>query len=192
MASPQRDQMSPAAGKLRRADDTVFDATEALADIIAGDSQVVATGPDDTAEVILSLDTSAYAAGDVLADTQVMTAAFRANGGTMILHNVQVFDLDDQAGALTLVFLRSNTSIGTENGAPSIADGDADEVIATVEVSSSAYVDFVNWQIAEVANIGKLIKAASDADDLYIAALSNDTKTYTAAGIVVRVGLLRN
>ena len=35
----------------------------------------------------------------------------------------------------------------------------------------------------------QVLEAASDADDLYIAALSKDTKTYTAAGIKVRIGL---
>lgn len=192
MASPIRDRAANVAGKMLKDDDSVFDLTMMLSNVEDGTSQIVVGSDDDVATVTLSLDTGAYADGDVLADTQTMGALFRANGGTMILHSVQVFDLDDNAGALTLVFLNANTSLGSENSAPSITDANMTNIVATVRVYSSDYVDFTNSQVAEVGNIGKLIEAASAADDLYIAALSNDTKTYTASGIKVRVGLLRN
>ena len=144
---------------------------------------------DETWDVTLSLDTSAYADGDVLADTQVIGACFRENGGKALLTNVTVFDLDDQAGAMSIVFLKANTSLGSENSAPSISDANLTNVVAVVDVAATDYVDFANSQIADLGNIGKVIEAASDADDLYVGVLSEDAKTYTAAGIKLRIGL---
>jgi len=147
---------------------------------------------DEVFEVTLSLDTNAYADGDVLAATQELDgAAFTEDGGKAILQNVQVIDFDDQAQALDIVLLRSNVAIGTENSAVSVTDANVDEIVAIVEVATDDYVDLVNSQIAEVANIGKIIEAASSDDGLYIAAISRGTGTYTASGILVRVGLLR-
>ena len=37
---------------------------------------------------------------------------------------------------------------------------------------------------------GIVVEADSAADDLYVAAISRDTKTYTASGITLKVGLL--
>jgi hypothetical protein len=152
--------------------------------------QVVAR--DEVFEVTLSLDTNAYADGDVLADTQELDgAALTENGGTAILQSIQVIDLDDQGQAMDIVLLRSDVSIGTENSAVSVSDANADEIVAIVEVASGDYVDLVNSQIAEVGSIGKMIEAASSDDALYIAAISRGTGTYTASGVKVRVGLLR-
>jgi hypothetical protein len=148
--------------------------------------------PDATFEVTLSLDTGAYADGDVLADTQELDgAAFLANGRTAILQSVVVYDLDDNAGALDIVLLNADQSLGTENSAVSISDANLTKVVAVVEVAAADYIDFINSQVAVIDNIGALIEAASDDDALYIAAISRDTKTYTASGIKVRVGLLR-
>ncbi len=157
------------------------------------DSEIVTIeSRDDVLEATLSLDTSAYADGDVLAATQSLDGdAFTENGGTAILQSIQVIDLDDQAKALDIVLLRSDTSIGSENSAVSVSDANADEILAIIPVTTADYVDLVNSQIAEIANIGKLIKAAAANDGLWIAAISRGTGTYTASGIKVRVGLLR-
>jgi hypothetical protein len=148
---------------------------------------------DEVFEATLSLDDSgAYADGDVLADTQELDgAAFLANGATAILQSIQVIDLDDQAQPLDIVLLRSNVSLGTENSAVSVTDANADEIVAIVEIAAADYVDLANSQIAEAANIGKIIEAASADDGLWIAAISRGTGTYTTSGIIVRVGLLR-
>lgn len=144
---------------------------------------------DETWDVTLTLDTGAYASGDVLADTQLVGACFQENGGKALLMNITVFDLDDNAGDLVLVFLNANTSLGSENSAASIADADLTDIVAVVDVAATNYVDFTNSQIADIGNIGKVIEAAGAADDLYVAVLSEDTKTYTASGIKLRVGL---
>lgn len=145
---------------------------------------------DTVLEAALTLDTDAYADGDLLADTQELSgSAFLANGGVATVQNIQIQDYDDQKGALDIVLLRSNTSMGTENDAPSIADGNGDEILLVIPVYSTDYRDMGGFSIAEV-DVGKVIKAAAADDALYIAAISRDTKTYTASGILVRVALV--
>ena len=158
--------------------------------------RLVLGAKDAIAEVVLTLDTDAYASGDVLADTQEIPDAF-FRYGTTILQSITVLDNDDQAGAFDLVFLRSNTSIGTENIALNIADGDADEILTVVEISASDYIDLANSQIAmkNVSDVGLAIvmQPINNTDtSLYVAAISRDTKTYSANGLKIKIGLIRN
>lgn len=148
---------------------------------------------NDLLEVTLSLDTGIYASGDVLADTQEIASAFSGAGKPAILQSLCLLDKDDQGGALDLVFLRSNTSIGTENAVLNIADADADEILTIVSIAAADYGDLANSQLvtkkADDAGMGVVLEATSGTS-LYVAAISRDTKTYTASGIVVKVGLV--
>lgn len=168
--------------------DTQITAEQAIQTAVEGVLSVKSI--DDVYEATLSLDTNAYADGDVLADTQSLEAnAFPANGGKLLVQSIQVIDLDDQKGALDIVLLRSNTSLGTENSAPNIVDGNADEILCVKRIYSTDYKDIggVSWASIDVSEV---IKAASDATALFVAAISRDTKTYTASGLIVRVGVL--
>lgn len=144
-------------------------------------------------EATLSLDTSAYAAGDVLAATQAFDTGyndFMESTGTAILQNVQVFDFDDQGIGLTLLFLRSNVSVGTENSAMSITDANSKEIVAKVTIAATDFKDLGGQQLAEITNISKVVKTASGGHGLFIAAMGDGTATYSAAGVFVRAGLL--
>ena len=168
----------------------------ANANIQVGDADVSATNPvpvytlDDVFEATLSLDTNAYADGDLLADTQSLNAsAFPANGGKCTVNAIRVYDLDDNKGALDIVLLRSNTSLGTENAAPSISDANSTEIIDVYPIYATDYKDMGGMSIATM-DVNRVIKAASDNTGLWIGAISRDTKTYTASGIKVRVGVI--
>ncbi len=54
-------------------------------------------GVSQTRDVTLSLDTSTYASGDVLADMQEIANAVRANGGSVVIQSLTVIDKDDRA-----------------------------------------------------------------------------------------------
>lgn len=143
-------------------------------------------------EVTLSLDTNAYADGDVLAATQEITTAMRVNGGTGVLQSLVVLDWDDQGGALDVLILRTTGSIGAENAAAAPADAVADEILAVVEIVAGDYVDLANSQIAVKDSLGVVVDAAAASQSLFVAAISRDTKTYTAAGITLKLGFLRD
>jgi hypothetical protein len=143
-------------------------------------------------DLTLSLDTGgAYADGDVLAATQELASAVRASAGTGMIQSIGLIDDDDQGQALDIVVLDSNVSIGSENSAVSIADGDADKILGIVEVTGSDYVDLVNSQWAQVRNVGMVVQPATGTS-LYIAAISRGTGTYTASGITLRIGILQD
>jgi hypothetical protein len=159
-------------------------ASEAHIGEVSGNSVVL--------DVTLSLDTSAYAAGDVLADTQVVTGAMRTNDGTGVLHSIVLNDKDDQGSALDLVFLRANVSLGTENAAPSISDTDADNILGIVSVTALDWIDLGGCRMATKTNIGLLLRSGAAATTLWVAAIARGTPTHTASGITMKLGILRD
>jgi len=138
-------------------------------------------------DVTLSTDTSAYISGDLLADTQIMTDAFWAQGGTGTVTSITVIDEDDQGQALDVVFLRANNTLGTENSAPTISDANARDILGYVNVPSANYIDLGGVRVASVNNIRLGVQAASGTSDLYVAAISRGTGTYTASGLKLRI-----
>ena len=161
-----------------------------VATIAAGETHIGQVGASDTVVTLTaSLDTSAYADGDVLFDTQELTNAVRTSGGVVILQSITVLDKDDQGAEMDLVFLDANTSLGTENAAVTIADADAEDILGIVNVST--YTDLVNSQIATVTGIGLEMKADASTS-LWVAGITRGTPTYTAAGLIIKFAFLRS
>lgn len=142
-------------------------------------------------DITLSLDTSQYASGDVLAATQEVANAVPIATGTAILQSVFLLDKDDQGQPLDLVFLDVSGSIGTENAAAGPTDAVAATILGVVEIAAADYVDLANSQIAVRTNLGIVVKPASGTS-LYIAAISRGTGTYTASGITLKLGFLQD
>jgi len=142
-------------------------------------------------DVTLSLDTSAYGAGDVLADTQIIaTQTVRGPGASAKLVSMTVIDKDDQAAAvMDFYFLDQNVSLGTENDVPSISDANALSILGHVTVAAADWKDLGGCKVATIENINLMLKARSTSEALYIAATTAGTPTQTASGIVVRLGL---
>lgn len=143
-------------------------------------------------EVTLSLDTNIYASGDVLADTQEAATAVRVAAGKAILQSIVVVDKDDQGQAMDIVILETNVTLGVENAAVSISDANAVEICGIFNVSSGDYVDMGGVQVATLTNIGAVVQAGTASTSLYVGAISRGTGTYSASGVIVRLGLLRD
>jgi hypothetical protein len=164
-----------------------------IASITAGETHIGEVGGNTIlATFTLSLDTSAYANGDVLADTQVINSVFRKNDGTGVLQSIKLVDKDDQGQALDLVFLNANNSLGTENSAPNISDANADAILGIIPVAAGDFIDLGGCRVATITNIGLPLQAVSGAATLYIGAISRGTGTYTATGITGILGILRD
>jgi hypothetical protein len=150
-------------------------------------------GTTATVAVTLSLDTSAYASGDVLADTQQVDAALRVADGTGVLQSVMVYDQDDQKAAMTLYFLQANVAMGTENSAPSITDANSLNILGFLDVAVGDYKDLGGVSVASFKNVGIPLKAVSGTDDIYVAAVNGTgTPTYTASGVKLGLGILQD
>lgn len=147
------------------------------------------SGQETVFDVTLSLDTSPYNDGDVLADTQAVTGFFPAAGGSRVLQNIIVLDEDDQGVGFDLIFLDSNVSLGTENSAPSITDANGRSIIGKVSISAGDFIDLGGCRIADITPIGKTLKAAAGSTTLYVGAITRSgTPTYTASGLRVKLG----
>lgn len=137
-----------------------------------------------------SLDTSAYAAGDLLADTQVLANAVRVNDGTGVLESVVLNDKDDQGVAMSLVVLSANNSLGTENSAPAITDANADAILGIIDIPSAAWVDLGGTRVATLRDLGLPLVAATGTKSIYVALINGaGAPTFTAAGITARFGI---
>ena len=170
----------------------LVDGTAASSAVIPGTSNGLQVVTASTViDLTLSLSTSpAYADGDVLAAAQELASAVRASGGTGVIQSIQVVDHDDQAQALDIVISDSTITLGTENSAVSISDADADKILGIVPVVAGDYVDLVNSQYA-IPEFQPIV-IMPDTTSLYISAISRGTGTYTASGIVLRIGILQD
>lgn len=150
-------------------------------------------------DVILSLDTSAYAQHDVLADSQEVPDCLRG-AGTGVLQSVTLIDYDDNARAIDLVFLSTNASIGTENSAVSITDANAAYILGVVQITASDYIDMVSSQFATKVgpDCGFVLwcdnTTAGTDHSVWVSAVYRDATgdTYTASGIKLRIGILQD
>jgi hypothetical protein len=153
-------------------------------------------GPDYLyKEVTLSMSTAQYGDGDVLAAAQEVAEVFEA-GRAVELRSLVLLDKDDQGGALDIVFLRSNVSLGAENAALAVTDAVADEILGKVSVGTADYTDLGSSQFVQKtaaagdAGMG-LVLLPDGGGSLYVAAISRGTKTYTASGITLKLGFER-
>jgi hypothetical protein len=164
-----------------------------VASIAAGENMIGQTvSPDSVVLITASLDTSIYADGDTLFDTQEIASAARVNGGTVILQSVMVSDISDQGQPFDLIFFNANTSLGTENSAPDIDDTEVLTVIGRVQISAADYYDLGGNRVACVRGIGLMMKAGAATTSLYVAGVSRGTGTYTASGLQIQFGFMRN
>lgn len=138
----------------------------------------------DVASVTLTLDTSAYASGDLLADTQSMGAVCDQTGGDIILDSITVIDEDAQGVKFYVIISSAVTSMGAENSAPNISDANARNILGFVPVLTTDYITVSGAKIATVRNIGLHLKAAAGSQTLYVAVLNDTgTPTFTATGV---------
>ncbi len=140
-------------------------------------------GHTKTVDVTFSLDTSAYAAGDVLAESQVIAGCMRVANGTGVLGGFVLLDEDDQGAELDVVFLSENVSIGTENAAVAVSDAHARSVLGIVKVSADAWVDLGGARVATLLNVNVPVRPAADTNDVHVALVTRGTPTHSAGGI---------
>lgn len=152
----------------------------------------VRTGVTDLISVTLSLDTSAYASGDLIAEAQEVAGALRTSGGAAKLVSLMVIDEDDQGVAIDVYLSSAATTWGSENSAPTISDAAARSIQAVIPVASADYKDLGGVKVANIKNIDCIVEGAASTS-LYVAVVSNgSTPTYTASGVKLVFGFEQN
>lgn len=160
------------------------------------DGEVAITGKSKIIDVTLSLDTNAYADGDVLAAAQEVTSVVRISGGSCLIDMVELIDDDDQKGALDILFCRSAVDIGAENSAIAITDAEMLEIIGWIDVSAADYTDWGNQSTAYFKRGDSAFKASLlqpvTGTSIWIAAISRDSKTYSASGLKLKLYVIQD
>lgn len=160
-------------------------ASESVIGAVVGKSTVV--------DVTFTTDTSAYVAGDLLADTQAMANVTRIAGGISWLQTVQLTDESDQKQPLDIVFLDANTSMGTENSAPNISDANASAaILGVVSIAAADYKDIGGASIASLRGVALALKAAAASTTIYVALISEGTGTYGATALKAKFGFTQD
>lgn len=158
----------------------------------AGTAYVGQTGPAlREVAITFTLDTSIYAANDVLADSQILASVVSASDANGYLVGVQILDEDDQAAAaMTMYLLSANVTLGTENNAISISDANARNIIGVIDFAVGDWKDLINSKLAFKgagnAPLPIAITPVAGSDDIYVALVTGGTPTQTASGITGR------
>ena len=137
----------------------------------------------------LTLDTAAYADGDVLSDLLTVTTVVRVAGYHAVLKSVVVIDDDDQGIAFDILFFNASVTLAAKNAAWATSDADMAKCQGQIQVVSGDYVDLGGNRIACPSMAGRefVVKPASGTS-IYVATRSRGAGTYTAAGIRLILG----
>lgn len=159
---------------------------------VASMTPVQTTGTSALRIITMSTDTTAYASGDLIADTQQYDAFFRVTNGTGVINTITVTEKDAQGAAIYIIIHRTSTSMGTENSAPNITDANLVAGIQhIIPVATTDYVTVSGTKIATLKNLGLPVMAVSGTDDLYFSILnSTGTPTYASGEIQLGIGVL--
>jgi len=136
--------------------------------------------------VTLSLDTAAYASGDLLADAQEVAGVSLATGGEAELVSLTAIDEDDQGAAFDVYLTSASTTWGTENSAPTVSDAAARSIQAVIPIATADYKALGGVRVAQprlAQNIG-VVCSCVGGTSLYVAVVNGSgTPTYTASGV---------
>ena len=149
----------------------------------------------DLIDIEPTVDTSAYAVGDLMFNPIEISNAVSVNGGAGILQSIAVANDDALVGAFDIVFTASDDSPGTLNNAVSgesgLSDANADSILGITSVTNM--VDVGGCSIGSKHNIGMVIKAASGSTSIYAWGIAQSTDNPTGAtGYKLRIGIVKD
>lgn len=163
--------------------------------VVAGEDRLGKVSKDiATSTLVFSTDTSAYASGDLIADSQVITGVFRTPDSFIEIISATLIDQADQKALVYLIFLNTSTSLGTENGAPNMSD--ANILLAfprQLAVPVANYVDYGGASVAQVNNVGMILKGNGTDTSIYVGIINETgTPTYAAASLKLELMYVRH
>jgi len=126
------------------------------------------------------LDTGIYGANDTLFAT-IVAGELPNAGARCFLRSVIVHDKDDEGPQMTLWFLRSNVVFGVVNEAPSISDANSLFITGSLAIAAADFVDMGGAKVAVKQDLWIPLEAADGTANVYVAATTTGTPTYTAA-----------
>jgi len=144
---------------------------------------------DDVQEVILPVDTAAYATGDLMSLAVEIERVCVQNHPSYIV-SLTVLDYDDQGGAFDLLVFRSYPGVlGTVNLPVAITDAQAGEILCWISVLATDYTDLGTQQVAQPEFNTLKARPTNGQTSLWVAAVCRqDQVTYASGRLLVKVG----
>jgi len=140
-----------------------------------------------------TLDTNAYAQGDILFDFEALTLGEGGSASNPIKGTINTFvllDKDDNGNQISVFFSDDSAAdLGTFNAAVSVTDAHAGTILGYVDTGAT-YEDMIGCKIIRPAAFTPIPFESTD-DKLYVGGVlrGSATPTHTAAGITMRIGL---
>lgn len=168
--------------------------SEAIGRSYDADKRVLQVGCRDAKVTVTpTLDTNAYADGDLLFNATELADLFAEDGGAGLIVSVGVQDkADNTAVPMDLVFFDTAPAAGTKNNAVAFTDAELAKRVATVPVLAADFKDFGGSKCADADIAPKQVRARSDSKSLWVAGVIRGAATYAASDLVITVELMRN
>jgi hypothetical protein len=135
----------------------------------------------------LTLDTSAYAAGDSFCTLLTVTGAVLTAGDTSILDYIHIVDVDDVGPALRLYFFDRSVTLPANNAVWNVSDADMKFSRVMQQVNVGDWSDAGGNRTTTYSNLGYLVRPNSGTS-VFMAAIIDSATTHTAAGINISIG----
>jgi hypothetical protein len=143
-------------------------------------------------DITLTADTSIMTNADIIADTQLLNGAFRANDVGGWIRSISVFDPDDNTPFSFYIGLhRTSTSLGSENSGITISDANAAAgIIQFVPFTAGDCIDLINGRLYQRENLCIPVMPPSGTDDLYVSMVCLvGTPTFGGGSLPVVLGI---
>ena len=144
----------------------------------------------------VTVDTSAYAAGDCIGGKLTLTDAMRVNGGTGILQSLFLMDRSGtQKPALEILIFNSDPSSSTltDQAAVSIHANDASKIIRRIPIAATDWGLVASNYMADLSPGSRMLQAAAGSKNLYAAIVATGAPDFVAStDLSIRFGLMRD
>jgi hypothetical protein len=148
--------------------------------------------PADVISFTPTLDTVAYASGDVLFATAAIAGITRANDLRAVLMSLTAIDKSKNKPAFTLYFYQTNVTSAAANAANNLSDADAVNCLGFVDVASTDWKDLANNSFACLKGINLLLEAATGTTSVYVVGILNaGTPTFANGDLVLKLGVVQ-
>ena len=161
------------------------------------DQGVAPHQPCKLATLTPAVDTSLYAAGDVLFATVAVAGIARANDVPALLQGVTVIDKAKQNAAITLAFYQANVTSAAANAANAMSDSDQATLLGMVDIAATDWKTWANNSTATMTGAkapNLMLAPVSGGTTVYVVGYvgTGSTPTYTSTSdLVIKLGIVQ-
>ncbi len=140
-----------------------------------------------THSVTVTVDTAAYANGDLLFNPTAIAVGKHPNDAVNLL-SLTIVDPDGQKTAMDIFFTSSSTSWGTLNAAASISEANAQNIQSVAEIAVADWVDTAGVDVVHTEH-SDVLQAEDDTNQVYVAGVVRGAATFAGGELHLKIGV---